>query len=243
MYRDKDVLYPFFYFKNMKYAALIFALTVCLTFKGYAQFTANGTLFQGGIVPMSANTTDTKGSRYLFSHWVSGFVVSPQDSVYKNPAYTFNYDKVDGILLLSQDKQQAIAVDKSRIKRFTLNSTPDSAITFESVPAIDKTNYVELVADGKKYKVYKSLTTIFTKANYHSDGMSSTGNNYDEYADKYAYYVLNTQTSQVQPLALKKKAIKSVFASEGKKVDDFFSANDGDINDDFLKNLVISLDK
>jgi hypothetical protein len=75
------------------------------------------------------------------------------------------------------------------------------------------------------------------KNDFHSDGMTSTGNNYDEYVDTYTYYVYNVQTKKVQELAPKKKAIKTVFSSEGKKVESFFSAYEGSIDDSYIRSL------
>jgi hypothetical protein len=67
--------------------------------------------------------------------------------------------------------------------------------------------------------------------------MTSSGNNYDEYEDDYTYYLYNVQTKQLQRFALKKKAIKGVFASDVNKVNAFFESNDDKIDDAFLMKL------
>jgi len=190
-----------------------------------------------GTLPVFHPLDDTKGSRYLFKDWVSGFVVSPQDSVYKNPNYGFNYDKMNGGLLLTQDKKSVIEIDQSRIKSFTLYDNLGRTQVFEYAPEIDKTHYPQVLASGSKYKIYKLTTTKFVKANYQTDGMTSTGNNYDEYVDEDTYYVLNVQTKQLQPLGLKKKAIKTAFANEGNKINSFFEAYTDKIDDSYLKKL------
>ncbi|HTK21081.1 MAG TPA: hypothetical protein VL442_16275, partial [Mucilaginibacter sp.] len=69
------------------------------------------------------------------------------------------------------------------------------------------------------------------------DGMTSYGNNYDEYEDENTYYVYNVQTKQLQPLALKKKAIKAAFASDADKVNSFFETDSDKIDDTFLNKL------
>ncbi|MDR3694125.1 carboxypeptidase-like regulatory domain-containing protein [Mucilaginibacter sp.] len=191
----------------------------------------------GALLPVFHPVDETKGSRYLFTDWASGFVVDPKDSVYKNPKYGFNYDKMNGGLLLTMDKRTAIEIDPSKIKSFTLYDNLNQPQVYEYVPEINKTHYPMLLSEGKNYKIYKLTSTRFVKNDFHSDGMTSTGNNYDEYVDTYTYYVYNVQTKQVQELAPKKKAIKTVFASEGKKVDSFFSAYDGSIDDSYIRSL------
>jgi hypothetical protein len=47
-----------------------------------------------------------------------------------------------------------------------------------------------LIAKGTKYAVYKLTTTKFVKSNYHTDGVTLTGNPYDEYIDKHKYYLV-----------------------------------------------------
>jgi hypothetical protein len=204
---------------------------------GYSNSLIYGNSSNGGLYPSFSYSEETKGSRYLFNDWVTGFVVSPTDSVFKNPNYAFNYDKINGDVLLTHDKHEAIEIDKDKIKSFTLNNANGESVVYVYMPAIDKTHYPQLVAGGKKYNIYKLTKTRFVKNNYHSDGMTSTGNNYDEYVDDNTYYVLNNATKQLQPLSLKKKSIKAVFAEEGKKLDTFFDAYDGDIDDGYLKNL------
>ncbi len=204
---------------------------------GAAAGIIHGSSGTGGLYPVFTYHEDTRGNRYLFNDWVSGYVTAPDGSTFKDPKYGFNYDKIDGGLLLTQDKHAAIEIDKDKIKSFTLYNEAGNELTYAYVPAIDKTHYAQVIADGKKYSVYKLTKTRFVKNNYHSDGMTSTGNNYDEYVDENTYYVVNNETKQVQVLPLKRKGIKTVFAADGKKVDTFLSAYDGDMDDSYVKNL------
>ncbi|WP_184544055.1 hypothetical protein [Mucilaginibacter sp. FT3.2] len=180
----------------------------------------------------------TKGTRYLFDTWVKGSVTDGKGGVIKNDSYSFNYDKVDGGLLLTQDKQTAIMLGKDQVKGFTVYDNTGQALTFEYVPAIDATHYVQVLSAGSNYKVYKFTKTKFEKANFKSDGMTSSGNKYDEYVDAPGYYVFNVKTASLQMVALKSKAIKQVFSADADKVKAFFDAHkDDDINEDFLKGL------
>lgn len=189
-----------------------------------------------------SRTEGTKGSRYLFDTWAKGSVVDSKGNTIKNDSYGFNYDKINGALLLTQDKQTAVDVSKEQVKTFTVYDKLEQPITFEYVPAIDPTHFSQVLSAGAKYKVYKLTKTTFVKANYKSDGMTSSGNKYDEYTDEAAYYVFNIKTAQLQKVPLKNKAIKQVFADDVDKVKAFYSAHgDDEIDENFLKSLADSL--
>jgi hypothetical protein len=64
----------------------------------------------------------------------------------------------------------------------------------------------------------------------------STGNHYDEYADENTYYVVG-KTGVPQKITLKKKSLKEAFSADPAKLNQYFSTNDGDIDDNYLKNL------
>ena len=100
-----------------------------------------------------------------------------------------------------------------------------------------------MLSDGTNYKIYKSIKTTFVKANYSSDGVASTGNNYDEYHDDFDYYVLNVKTNQLQEISLKKKVIKQVFAADADKLNKFMADNSGDIDEAYLGSLGDFLNK
>ncbi|WP_299289615.1 carboxypeptidase-like regulatory domain-containing protein [uncultured Mucilaginibacter sp.] len=191
----------------------------------------------GSLLPVFGHTEATRGSRYLFDEWTDGTVLSVKDSVIKNPNYHFNYDKINGILLLSENKTNAIEIDKGQVKAFTLHKDGGRFETFELVPEIDQTHFVEVLSNGKKYKIYKQLNTKFIKNNYRTDGMTSSGNNYDEYVDESTYYVMDVKTQQLRKITLKKKALKEAFAADAVKVNTYLITNTDDINDSYVANL------
>jgi len=203
--------------------------------------TGNSLLYGGGtgngLLPQFHPVDATQGSRYLANEWLDGYVIAADNSVIKNPKFGLNYDKIGGGLLLSQDRNTAIEVDKDKVKSFTIVDKLGQENTFVSVPDIDKSHYVVILSDGAKYKFYKQIKTKFIKANYTTDGMTSRGNNYDEYADEYTYFVLNAQTGKLEEIAPKKKAIKAYFEPKGIKLDNFFEEVSGKIDDGAFKNL------
>lgn len=198
---------------------------------------ASGSLFN------VSHKEDTKGTRYLVGDgWAKGYVVDNTGATVKNDNFAYNYDKINGSLLLTQDKRAAVDVNRDQIKSFTIYNKLDQPETYQLVAAINPTHYSQVLSDGSKYKVYKFTKTTFVKSDFKTDGMTSTGNHYDEYVDEPTYYVLNVKTAALQKISLKAKAIKQVFAADADKVKAYFNDHaDDDINDIFLSNLADSL--
>jgi len=180
---------------------------------------------------------DVHGSRYFFEDFAHGFIISPGDSLFQNNNYLFNYDKISGGLLLTQDQASVIQVNNSQVKSFTIFSHSSKPYVFVIEPDINSDKYVQVITSGKKYNIYKSISTTFVKANYTTNGFTTQGNNYDEYVDDPTYYVLDVQTKQLQKLALKKKAIKAAFAKDADKVSKFMDTDTDDIDDNYLQSL------
>lgn len=204
-------------------------------------YTTTNALTDNSPHPMLTSFTykeETRGSRYLLDQWAKGYVVDTKDVTIKNDNYAFNYDKITGSLLLTQDKRAAVDVDKDKIKSFTVYNKLDVPITYEIVPAIDNKHFTQILSAGNKYKIYKYTQTTFVKSDYHSDGMTSSGNRYDEYVDESTYYVINLKTAQMQKVALKSKAIKQVFAADADGVKTYYTEHpDDSIDEAFLKGL------
>jgi hypothetical protein len=178
-----------------------------------------------------------RGNRYLFDNFAHGFIISSTDALLHDPAYTFDYDKMGGALLLTKDKTSVEEVSFDHTKSFTLYDDKDKRFVFEKVIAIDPSHYVQVLASGKRYKIYKLIKTRFAKSDYVNTGVTSHGNDYDEYIDDPDYYVLDLQGGQPQKLSLKKKSIKEDFAKEADKVNKFLSDNPGNIDDAYLSKL------
>ncbi|HZY37085.1 MAG TPA: carboxypeptidase-like regulatory domain-containing protein, partial [Mucilaginibacter sp.] len=148
---------------------------------------------QGAIFPVFTVKEETRGSRYLFTSWAHGIVINSKDSLIQAEYYYFNYDKMGGSLLLSQNQKAAIEVYRDMVKSFTLYSEDGEPFVFENVPEIDKNHYVEVVEKGAKYKIYKRINTTFVKSEYETNGITTSGNQYDEYVDKATYFVIGKE--------------------------------------------------
>jgi len=183
------------------------------------------------------------GSRYLFEDFVHGFLVNSSNEIIYNPAYLFDYDKIGGGLLITKDKQSVVEADRDQTNSFTLYSSTDQKFVFEKVQTLDPKHYVQVLGEGKKYAIYKTIATTFKKSDFINSGITTHGNDYDEYVDDYVYYFFDAQTNQMQKISLRKKALKTAFGKEGDKANKYFSDNTGEIDDNYVEGLVDYMNK
>jgi hypothetical protein len=200
------------------------------------------TINSGNMLPVVTHQEDTRGSRYLLPNFVHGVVVDREGHVLTDSLSLFNYDKIDGQLLIAQNPGKYLEVDKEKVLAFALKAA-DTSFIFLNVPVLSKVSYFLLIARGPKYSAYKSIRTKFVKSNYQSNGLVETGNNYDEYVDKQTYFwVINGDSAGV--FELKKKSIREAFAGEKAKLDAWFAAHrNDDIDDGFVRDLIDYLNK
>jgi hypothetical protein len=191
----------------------------------------------GSFFPVSREKEEVHGSRYLFKNWSTGTVLNSKGIMVNNSTYLFNYDKIDGNLLLTHDQKNAIIVDKDQIRSFTIFDQDKKPILFESYPAIDSSHFLEVLVEGIKYKIFKLIKTKLIKANYSTNGIVDTGNPYDEFIDNNIYYLVHVPDNQVTKFSLRKKSIREAFEEEKNKIDRFFNKNSDTIDDQFLINL------
>jgi phage-related tail fiber protein len=184
---------------------------------------------------------NTKGSRYLFDNWVKGSVVNKNDVLINNENFSFNYDKISNELYLTSDKKQSIEIDKEQIKSFILKDNSGKEYDFVRVDAIKPNTFFQSLSTvaGNKFAAYKWTKTRFKKSDYRTDGLTESGNNYDEYVDESTYYAVDLKTNTVIPFELKKKSIKEAFGTDKPNTDKYFSEHkEDDFNDDFITGLV-----
>jgi hypothetical protein len=180
----------------------------------------------------------TKGSPYLFSKWTPGYAITTTDSLIQNNILSFNYDKTTGDLLLTGNKKTVLAVDTKNVKEFVFfDESTGSNRVFEMVKAISPDRFEERLATGKNYTLYKRIATRFVKANFVTNGITSSGNNYDEYIDEPSYYIINN-AGVMQKVDLKKKSLIKALITHEDKAKKFFSESDADIDENFVVDLV-----
>jgi hypothetical protein len=196
-----------------------------------------GSMNYGGMVPVFHQPTETKGTRLLLSNWSQGIVVDQNDTVIRNPSFLFNFDKVTGDLMMTQDQQNYIDIDREKVKSFALRNN-DVGVVFTRVSSISK-EYLELLGQGPKYAAFKSIKTKLVKATGESNGLTAVGNDFDEYVDTYVYYIIDLKTNAAKQIELKKKSIKDAVDSDKDKAEKYFADHKrDDINDMFLKGFI-----
>jgi hypothetical protein len=181
-----------------------------------------------------AKEASVHGSRYFFDNWVRGYAITSADSIKENDNYRYNYHKVDGNLLFTDDGKTMKTINRELIKAFVLFDNEGIAYTFENVPAIDTKHYTQVLTSGSKYKIYKQLGTKFFPNDYVTNGMTSRGNNYDEIKDEPVYYVAKMPGGQPEKFALRNKDLKKAFSADAAKVSKYLSDHDRDIDEKYL---------
>lgn len=179
----------------------------------------------------------TRGNRYLFDEFAHGYVINNQNTLVYNESYRFDYDKIGGVLLLTEDNNTVTQVPDAQITSFTLFSNQDQLVTFAQVAAIDKKHYVQVLAEGPKYGLYKSIVSRLVHSSYTNNGFAAHGNDYDEFVDDVDYYVIDAKTNQPRKFSLKKKALKTIFAAEPDKINKYLTDHPGDIDDTYVEKL------
>src|SRR5581483_10293716 len=138
------------------------------------------------------------GSRYQFDTFAHGFFVDMKGRQVYNQYYLFNYEKVSGYLLVTVDRSNIMKIDKDQIKSFTLYDNLDHRHDFEKIPIVDTDHFVQVLADGDKYKIYKLTKTQFAASDFAHTAAGGSGKEYDEYVDDTEYYLLDVKSKQLQ---------------------------------------------
>jgi len=182
----------------------------------------------------------TVGSAYMSKNWTKGSVTNLNDTIINNPAFLFNYNKMSGALLVTQDQNTYIELNSNGYKAFTLVDELGMQHKYVRVPAISALASAEEIATGANYTLYKYTKTKFKRADYVTDGLTERGNNYDEYVDESEYYVVNNKekNATATKIAAKKKAFKDAFGADGGKVDQYVAQHKGDLNAAYYKDLI-----
>jgi len=213
------------------------------TIKDFSQYSPVSFL-NGSVLKTMNKTENTKGKRYVYDDWVKGTATTEKGEIVNNPELLFNFDKMTNDLLITQDKNTIIQVNKDIVKSFTLINGNDKT-EFERVGPISSTKYLQVISkkDGG-HALYKLTSTKFVKANYQTNGLSESGNPYDEYVDNDQYFVVPPGGKEFKIVNLKQKSIKAALTGNEQKVNEYFYKHAGeDIDGAFLKGLVDNINQ
>ncbi|MES2108885.1 MAG: carboxypeptidase-like regulatory domain-containing protein [Bacteroidota bacterium] len=180
----------------------------------------------------------TQGSPYLFTIWAHGFAITKGDSLLYDINNLYNYDKLTGNLVFTKDGKNILQANTQGIKSFNLFNGKLHPNVFVNAAEVSKKPFVEVLVTTPKYKLYKQTDTKLQEANFHTDGVITSGNRYDEYEDNVHYFFVKSGDKPKQ-VSLKKKTIKELF---GNDADKFINAQgDRDVDDDYLRDLNYTL--
>jgi hypothetical protein len=209
---------------------------------------ANATQHTGGngsggdfVVASGFRHEPTRGSIYLYADWVPGYALNKSDALVFEKEYLYNFDKVKGSIIYTNDGVSISAVSPGQLKSFTIYDRMNRPHVYEVVPEISDKRFVEVLLSTPKYKIYKFVDTKLDKANYWSNGVIETGVKYDEYVDVNQYVFMNTTAGTSQLFSLKKSALKKLF--NGDATPFITSQGSRDVDDDYVKDLSESLNK
>lgn len=181
---------------------------------------------------------NTKGRRYFFDEWVRGSVVNSAGKEIASEDYYFNLDKVNNDLLVTKDKKEIIQIKKESVKEIHFTDKIGMAFEFTRVEKISPYRFVEVIVKTAKYNVYKSINTRLVKSNYTTNGITESGNPYDEYVDAPEYFIM--YKDELRPVQLKFRSMKSKLKEESKMVNQFYADHlEDEVDENYLKNLII----
>lgn len=192
---------------------------------------------EDGKVSIANSTPNVVGSRYLLDSFGHGFFTDASGKRVNNSTYLFNYEKMSGYLLLTLDKRSIMQAGRNQVKSFTIYDKTDRRLDFELVPAIEKSHFVQVLAGGPKYKIYKRIKTEFTPTDISHTASGDRGQDHDEFNDNFTYYALDLQTAKITEFSLRKKSITQAFPNESDKITRFLSENKNSIDDAYIGKL------
>lgn len=204
--------------------------------KDFDQYSMHPILSNGNIFAYGTNF-NIKGTRYLFDEWVRGTVVKNSGEEIDGITYYFNFDKITNNLLVTIDKQQVIEVYKDSIQSFRFKEKGE-LFAFEKFPTIERYRFVRvLIKDADKYSLYKSMHTRFVGSDYQTNGLTETGNPYDEYVDSHKYYIV--YNGEARLVELKFSSIKKALKEKVSLAKDYYAGHMMDeIDEAYLSEIV-----
>ena len=237
----QTVLIASLLFFGCKLFSQVSAPSVETAFQNYLR-AESGSVYTGSALPTFLVKEDTKGNRYLFEKWVSGSVTGTDGVVYNSSKFSFNYDKVGKKLFMLIDSSNTVMELSSKdIAGFSLKED-DQEYHFERMKnSTDLNFYQPIYKDEKGFSLYKLLLTKYVKADYQTNGITESGNKYDEYVDDEQYFILSSKGELIK-IEFKKRSLEKVLENESSKVEIFFNDHKKDkVDEAFVKSLLQTL--
>jgi hypothetical protein len=212
-------------------------ITTSSTFmKDFDQYSFRQILSNGNLYAYNTNFS-IKGTRFLFDEWVRGTVTKNSGEEISGNRYYFNFDKITNNLLVTVDKEQIIEVYKDSIQSFQFKQKGE-LYAFEKFPTIERYRFVRaLIKDTDKYSLYKSMHTKLVGSDFQTNGLTESGNPYDEYMDSHKYYIV--YKGEVRPVELKFSSIKKALKENSSMAKDYYANHVMDeIDEAYLSGII-----
>jgi len=183
------------------------------------------------------------GSQFFYPNWATGTIINITNEK-KSNKYLFLLDKVRQQLFLKwKDSSFILLADQKQINSFNIiTDRPHYFVPASTYDSTIKIGFFEiLINGGVNYTLLKRVKTNFIKANEHDMQKIKMGENYDAFEDEITYFV-STNHAFPQPISLKEKSIKKIFATQKTKVDNYFTQrSETTLDESFLIDLLNSL--
>src|SRR6202012_5163250 len=98
----------------------------------------------------------TRGSRYMFEDWIPGYGINKNGDLVVEKENMYNYDKINGGIIYTNDGKSMAQVSPSQLNSFTLYDKKGHAHVYESVPEVTNKTFTEVLLKTPKYKIYKN---------------------------------------------------------------------------------------
>ena len=162
-----------------------------------------------------------RGTPYLYDEWKLGNVYLTDNKLIKSVNIKYNI-YTDELLYLNSSSGDSLIINRSMIDKFEIiDDLSDDLIVMEVMNLKpgnrEKKTYVRVIYDGKSKFILKYVKTLI---NAFYEGAYAAGNKYDEYTDKYQYYLL-TDENIITKIKLNKKSVIKVLSDRERKIKAF----------------------
>jgi len=184
------------------------------------------------------------GNPYLAPGWQKGNAELTSHTLLpeRDMIPLFNFDKVENRLYYVNGKNEIIIYPIDSIIRFEI-ITSNVDYKFEKVTWISSKYFLMPIITSKDgYSLYKRMFTKIIGADFKNEGYSASGKKYDEFVDYYEYYLIYPGNKSYKKVDLNEKNIRKALIQDAKLVDEFFSLNEVDINEQNLLGIIQYID-
>jgi hypothetical protein len=187
---------------------------------------------------------DIKGNQFFLPDWENGEVVTVRKEVYSK-GMEFIYDKVrQQLFVRKKDSLSILLTNKDEIQSFSLKDGNKGQYNFVNSKLFTDNRpevfYQVLVYDSSKFSLFKYTKTSFVRGDPTDMMKQKVGAVYDEFVDKYTYY-LTLGKGDLNEIQLKSKSFKKVFEVLHINYEQYLKNHPGPQDEKYLIDMVRTL--